>query len=338
MYVDNTNVTRKRRRILSLDGGGILGTFPAAFLAGIEENLKRPIGEYFDLIAGTSTGGIIAIGLGMGLRASEIRDLYMTRGPEIFGQAHNPVTNFLLRHARVLQWLYRPKYDSEKLANVLIDTFGDRRLGHATQRLIIPAWNPVARSVHIYKTPHHKRLCTDYKALAVDVALATAAAPAYFQQHTTEHHVGLIDGGVWANNPAGIAVVEAIGLLGWPADGIDVLSLGCLEETYTISGQAGLSALALKVVKLFMDGQSKGALGIAKVLTGHEHERKAVYRVDYTVPSKINRLDDARLISKLIGLGNTAARERFPVLKSVFFESPAEPFNPNYKLENSDAL
>ena len=74
------------RRILTIDGGGIRGTFPAAFLAELEQELDRPIGSYFDLIAGTSTGGIIAIGLGMGLTAKEISRLYEEKGPAIFGQ------------------------------------------------------------------------------------------------------------------------------------------------------------------------------------------------------------------------------------------------------------
>ncbi|HEY8129280.1 MAG TPA: patatin-like phospholipase family protein, partial [Hyphomicrobium sp.] len=69
------------RRILCLDGGGIMGTLPASFLAAIEKNLDRPIGEYFDLIAGTSTGGILAIGLGLGLSAQQLLDLYVDRGP-----------------------------------------------------------------------------------------------------------------------------------------------------------------------------------------------------------------------------------------------------------------
>ena len=70
-------------RILSLDGGGIRGVFPAAFLARLEEHLEQPIGSYFDLIAGTSTGGIIAIGLGLGLAAKDILRLYENRGPAI---------------------------------------------------------------------------------------------------------------------------------------------------------------------------------------------------------------------------------------------------------------
>ena len=82
------------RRILSIDGGGILGTFPAAFLAEMEKDLDHPIGSYFDLIAGTSTGGILAIGLAMGIPASSLLDLYEKPGPEIFGENLGPLANF----------------------------------------------------------------------------------------------------------------------------------------------------------------------------------------------------------------------------------------------------
>jgi hypothetical protein len=82
------------RRILSIDGGGIMGTQPASFLASLEEDLDRPIGEYFDLIAGTSTGGILAIGLAMGIPARDLLDLYVRRGPHIFGQSGGALTTF----------------------------------------------------------------------------------------------------------------------------------------------------------------------------------------------------------------------------------------------------
>jgi len=75
------------RRILCIDGGGIKGTQPAAFLAALEEDLDRPIGEYFDLIAGTSTGGLIAMGLALGHSAKSLLALYEERGPKIFGQS-----------------------------------------------------------------------------------------------------------------------------------------------------------------------------------------------------------------------------------------------------------
>uniref|UniRef100_UPI00402BA94F CBASS cGAMP-activated phospholipase n=1 Tax=Methylomonas sp. PHL2-19 TaxID=3438878 RepID=UPI00402BA94F len=319
------------RRILCIDGGGILGTFPAAFLAGLEQHLEgRPIGSYFDLIAGTSTGGIIAIGLAMGLRAADLLDLYERRGPEIFGQGRGTWTDFILDKLRLGRQLVLNKHDSGPLRQVLTDTLGSKRIGDAATRLLVPAWNPVARSVYIYKTAHHPRLRNDYKSLAVDAAMATAAAPTYFRQHVTQHAVGLTDGGTWANNPTALAVVEAITMLGWPGDSLQVLSLGCLEETYTIRKWAGIGTLGSKVIKLFMDGQSHGAMGIAKLLTGHEHERTAIHRINHTVPYSAYKMDDTRVIQDLKGLGYSFARDRHPVLDPVFFSQPAELFTPVY--------
>ncbi|WP_086134589.1 CBASS cGAMP-activated phospholipase [Methylocaldum sp. SAD2] len=327
-----------KRRILCIDGGGILGTFPAAFLAGLEQHLPHPIGSYFDLIAGTSTGGIIAIGLAMGLRASDLLDLYEKRGPEIFGQGRGPVADFLCDKLRLGRWLVMNKHDAGPLRAVLEDVLGGKRIGDARTRLLIPAWNPVARSVYIYKTAHHPRLKNDYKALAVDAALATAAAPTYFRQHVTQHAVGLTDGGTWANNPMALAVVEAITLLRWPRNSLHVLSLGCLEETYTINKWAGIGTLGSKVIKLCMDGQSHGAMGIAKLLTGHEHERTAIHRINHTVPSNTYRMDDTRVIQDLKGLGYSFARDRQPVLDPVFFGSPAEAFSPIYTLDGEPVV
>ncbi|MBD1919440.1 MULTISPECIES: CBASS cGAMP-activated phospholipase [Cyanophyceae] len=325
-------VDQRKRRILSVDGGGILGTFPAAFLAGIESQLDRPIGEYFDLITGTSTGGIIALGLGMGLRAADILDLYERRGPEIFGQHQTPLQNLLNNKLRAIRWLYQRKYSSDSLRAILIELFGEKRLGEAKHRLVIPAWNPIAQSVYIYKTPHHPRFKTDYKSLVVDAALATSAAPTYFQQHITQESVGLIDGGIWANNPIAVGVTEAVGVLNWPGDQISVLSLGCLDEVYTLPKAAGIGSLGTKLVSLFMSGQSHGAMGIAKLLTGHEHEREAIFRVNQAVPSGIYSMDGVSAIKDLKGLGFSHARERFPSLEKVFFTELAESFEPLYTL------
>ena len=323
-------------RILCIDGGGILGTFPASFLAELEQHLDYPIGSYFDLIAGTSAGGITAIGLAMGLPASNLLELYEKHGPEIFGANHSTIGNFLTRHARSLRHCYRRKYSSDALRAVLQGALGDTRIGHARTRLIVPAWNPVAQCVYIYKTAHHSRLKTDYHSLAVDAALATSAAPTYFHHHITQHDVGLIDGGVWANNPIGIAVVEAVTVLGWQPESLYILSLGCLDETYTIPKTAGLGTLGSKIIKLFMDGQSHGAMGIAKLITGHEHERpNAIHRINHTVPYNAYKMDDTRIIQDLKGLGYTKARDRQPTLEPVFFQQPAEPFVPVYQLNGA---
>ena len=125
-------------RILSLDGGGIRGVFPAAFMARLEEHLEHPIGRYFDLIAGTSTGGIIAIGLGLGLSAGEILKLYVEQGPAIFGQGHGAVENWVRQKLRGMAHLLVTKHSSEPLRHAL-----DRRARPSeARRKSHPARNP----------------------------------------------------------------------------------------------------------------------------------------------------------------------------------------------------
>src|SRR5690606_40909504 len=115
---------------------------------------------------------------------------------------------------------------------------------------------------------------TDYKERAVDAAMATAAAPTYFARHMTANDVGLVDGGIWANNPAGIAVVEAIAILEWAPDDIRVLSIGCLDEIKETRRAHGVATLAFQLADLFMAGQSHGSLGIAKLLTGTDPQHQ----------------------------------------------------------------
>ena len=92
-------------RILALDGGGIKGTFTAAALAAWEKDSGRRVCEHFDLITGTSTGGILAIGLGLGLPAERILQFYREQGPRIF-----PITRFTRRFTHTIRQLFRPKF------------------------------------------------------------------------------------------------------------------------------------------------------------------------------------------------------------------------------------
>lgn len=321
------------RRILCLDGGGIMGTQPASFLAALEEDLDRPIGEYFDLIAGTSTGGILAIGLGLGLSAKQLLELYVDRGPHIFGDAETGVPAYLSGPWRWLKHWFATKHDAADLRQDLETILGQKRIGDSRTRLLIPAWDPAHRSVYIFKTAHHPRLTTDYARLAVDAAMATAAAPTYFKRHTTAEHVGLYDGGVWANNPIALAVVEAISLCGWPASSLRILSVGCVNEVYALGESPGKLAMVGDLARLFMDGQSRGALGIAKLLTGHEHEREAIFRCCPDVPKDLFKMDDTSKISELRGMGAAAARKERPRLEPVFFREPTERFEPVHKLK-----
>ena len=320
------------KRILTIDGGGIRGTFPAAFLANLESDLELPIGRYFDLISGTSTGGIIAIGLALGLSAAEILKLYEDRGPAIFGQTKNGLPGWLASHYRLGRWLFwGPKYSAKPLHEALTEAFGQRRLGEASTRLLVPAWHPQTQGVYIFKTAHHPRFQTDYKELAVDAAMATAAAPTYFAKHITANDVGLVDGGLWANNPTGIAVVESTATLGWQSSELKVLSIGCLEDIKDVQEAYGAARLAPQLASLFMAGQSHGSLGIAHILTGDPHNRRAIYRVSPPVPDGFYTLDNTRRIRDLKDHAFAVARVQRPILEPEFFTKPAEEFVPVYR-------
>jgi patatin-like phospholipase/acyl hydrolase len=177
------------RRILTIDGGGIKGMFPASFLANIEDAIESPVADYFDLIVGTSTGGIIALGLGLGFSAHELVEFYKDLGPKVFPQ--NNWWKQLLHFAQ-------GKYDSSPLRDVLTEKFGDRKLGHSTKRLVIPSVNLDKGEPYIYKTAHCERFAYDYKVSAVDVALSTSAGPTYFRPHRIETGTTFVDGGIFA--------------------------------------------------------------------------------------------------------------------------------------------
>jgi hypothetical protein len=307
------------KKILSIDGGGIKGVFPASFLATIEDSIGDKISNYFDLIVGTSTGGIIALGLGLGFSAKEILAFYENSGPEIF--AGNRFLRFLRR-------LGFSKYSHKPLRAALTSIFAERRLGESTIRLIIPSLNLETGEVHIYKTSHIPRLERDYKESVVDVALATAAAPTFFPTHRSAAGTPLIDGGLWANNPVGLAVVEAIGVLGWSKDSLRVLSIGCTTELLNIGlGRRfalGLGYWGLKIVNVFMTAQSSSSTSTAQVLAGHEN----IIRINLPVPKGRFGLDVIKEIPSLRGLGDTEARKAIPSLRSIFFNERAEKFIP----------
>lgn len=314
-------------RILSLDGGGVRGVFSATVLANFEDKIGEPIGQYFDLIAGTSTGGIIALALGLGVPAKEIAKLYEEKGPVIFGKDQSRKARF----ARSMRQLFKgAKHNSTGLRNELEAVFGDRLLGESQTRLIIPSFHPETSKVYVYKTAHHERFQYDHKVKVVDVALATSAAPTYLPSHKSEAGVELIDGGVWANNPIGAAVVEAVGVLGWQRDLIDILSIGTLDEP--IKPEHGRSALGMTIsqyiIKMFMAGQAHSSQGTAMLLTGDPHERKAIWRINQTAPAGRFSLDDPRKVGEMKDRALAEAREQWPIVGEPFFSSKASMFTP----------
>ncbi len=317
------------KRILSIDGGGIKGVFPAAFLADLEAELDAPLASYFDLITGTSTGGIIALGLGMGIPAAQILAFYEDRGPEIFRGG---------KGIGRLKQLVRAKYNPAPLEAALRDVFGERKLGDSKTRLMIPSLDLETGAVHVMKTAHHPRFERDYKLSAVDVALATAAAPTYFPTHRLAAGIPLVDGGMWANNPMGPAAVEAIGILEWAKGDVRLLSVGCTDEAFAMkanrTSRLGLNYWATRLVNVFMAGQSSSSLGTAQLLLGHEN----VVRVSPVVSPKRFKLDGVEGIESLRGLGASMARIELPKLRTTFFEEQSEPFEPLRKLDPNDGV
>lgn len=311
--------------ILSLDGGGIRGIFSATFLAALEEDLGIEIRNNFDLIAGTSTGGIIALALGLDLRPREIVDFYVQHGPAIFPSR--------ARWRVALQWVYR-KYSQDPLREALKTCFRDKRFGDSTKRLVVPSYNIGEDDVYIFRTAHHERLRRDYKVPAWKVALATSAAPTYFPTCREIDSIRLVDGGVWANNPTMVAVAEAVETIGVPLSSIRILSLGTsdpitrrpsrLENGGTLAWARGSNA-----IDVILRGQSTAANNQAKLLLG----RDKITRVNPAVAAEQFSLDGVKEAQELIGKAAHVSRQNAPEYTKLFANHTAPPFRPFYSGE-----
>jgi uncharacterized protein len=296
-----------RFQILSLDGGGIKGLFSAAVLARIEEDLSVQVTDHFDLITGTSTGGIIALGLGLGMRPKEIVDFYVEHGPQIFRQ-----TSFWTSFC----WLLRRKYPQLPLRRAVQQCFEEKLLLDSTKRLIITSYSLDKDEVYLFKTPHHPRLTRDWKVPAWKVALATSAAPTFFPPCEDVDHLRLIDGGVWANNPSLVGIVEAVSMLNVPLQSISLLSLGTtngLANKPTVLNRGGLWQWRTAGIDAALRGQSHGVQGQAV----HLLSKDRAIRLDPAVPDglfALDKLSEKRLLAE----ASHASRNFTPTFTSAF--------------------
>jgi len=167
--------------------------------------------------------------------------------------------------------------------------------------------------------------------------MATAAAPTFLDPHTTEDAIELIDGGVWANNPIGVASIEAIGMLNWPADRLKILSIGTINDVKAPPRWKGKLPMAMSMARLFMAGQSHSAMGTAKIVTGDVHYRRAIWRIDQTAPLGRYTLDNVGRITEMKNRGFTEAREQLPILRPHFFAERAAEFLPFHSLKSANA-
>jgi uncharacterized protein len=287
----------------------------------------RSIAGYFDLIAGTSTGGIIALGLAAGLRAADLRGLYMERGNEIFPPYGPGFVGRVGRRLSAWRRFLRYSYDQEALARVLREHLGDLRLGAARTRLCIPSFEGVHGEVYIFKTPHHPDFHKDLHEPMVKVALATSAAPTYYRPLRDAGYT-FVDGGVWANNPVMIALTEALTSYSVDRLQLRILSIGCGDNPYSVAGgkiaRGGIWHWR-DIINGAMRLQSQNALGQAGLLIGPER----LVRID--VPKQVPRieLDDWQAAVVLLpGPAAAAVASDGDRIASMFLAEPARAYVP----------
>jgi patatin-like phospholipase/acyl hydrolase len=205
-------MSSKPFKILSIDGGGIKGLYSASVLARLEEKAGKPAGECFDMICGTSTGGLIALGLANGMKAQDLVDLYLNHGKAIFPTHENRQLRWIQRNIihTLSQTFFWGKFRNKNLKRILEETFGETTLGQLNNLVLIPSFNLTSGQPRMFKYPHKEGgFHMDKNISLVDAALATSAAPTYFPIHSIDDTL-YIDGGVWANNPSLCALLEAL--------------------------------------------------------------------------------------------------------------------------------
>jgi predicted acylesterase/phospholipase RssA len=273
-------------RVLSIDGGGIRGLYSATLIEELALRFARTrgapaldVGKGFDLIAGTSTGGIIACALAYGSSPKRVAKLYREAGPRIFAGNRLPEGNGWLGKLRFVRWaishLNRPIHDSRPLRDELAKIFGSATLGsvyqHRKVALCIPSVSLLRETPRVFKTAHlsseHFR---DDDIPLVEACLATAAAPVFLPlarvaERTSAEPDVYADGGLWMNNPTIVALLEALTMTPTEQE-IQIISVGTCPapaggNPAAIPLQRGLAGwkVGSKALELSMNAQAAAA-------------------------------------------------------------------------------
>lgn len=313
-------------RILSLSGGGYKGLYTAQVLAGLEaESGDVPLHKRFDLIAGTSIGGILALSLASGKTTMQaVANLMAEQGVNIFGQKDPPKSQVgvaldLFNHRA------KARYSAQPLRELIEKIVGaDTCIGDLKQKTIVPTVNVTKGSPQVFKTPHHPTYERDWKVPLVDVALATAAAPTYFPLHKIGSE-RFVDGGVYANSPDELAVHEALHFLGIKPDEIEILSVGTTTARFSFSGNL-VSDMGLKdwftdqrLMSVMIGAQQMNTDFMMKHRFADRYVRVDAFPSASQIPDM--RLDNAKpgATEDLKGLAEASLRDHLPKLKARAF-------------------
>jgi uncharacterized protein len=290
------------KKVLSIDGGGIRGIIPAMILAEIERRTVKRTAEVFDLVAGTSTGGILALGLtkpgqdgGPEYSAKALIELYETEGGKIFDR---PVWHRIHSAGGVAE----EKYPAKGIEEVALEYFGNVRLAEALTEVLVTAYEIERRGPWFFKRRHAKDKNREGdNFLMREVARATSAAPTYFEPLQLEWvphgNRAFVDGGVHSNNPAMCAYVEARKIHPEEDDFL-VLSLGTGEPTREMPYEEvkgwGLALWAQPILNVVFDGVSDTVdYQLRELLSTEEGETRRYYRFQSKLDIGKDDMDDA---------------------------------------------
>lgn len=215
---------KNKIKVLTLDGGGVRGYLSAKILFNLEtllndeKNENINIGQRFDLIVGTSTGGIIACALSIGKSAQEIFELYETLIPKVF----TPISKGYCKN----------KYSNEVLRKELENILGGETLKDVITNLCVTSVDVENSSPRFHKSDYFKRNAPRQDERLLDLALATSAAPTYFPLINAKHSTNLTDGGIVANNPSLVGLIDAMQLTDNKTENISLVSIGTGEQCH----------------------------------------------------------------------------------------------------------
>lgn len=315
-------------RVLSLSGGGIRGLYTASFLAEVEHLSGKKFADHFDLIVGTSTGGLIAIAIGLGNSVGSIRDFYKTNGPAIFPAGKIP------RRWQFWKQIGYPKHDEAALETLIKQCVGaERTIGDSRRPLVVNAFHAAGGKPICFKTRHHDDFKKDHSRKAWEVAMATSAAPVFYRAFQAADGSDYVDGGVWANCPVLVGAIEAIDRFNIPRNEIEILSVGTTKTAFSISQAArcggawqNVSMKNRAVVNLLMEANRRSAMFMAQRLVGPA----SVVEIDRDIDGKGYEMDDARphVLRDLQSLGEDDAKTHAAAIQGRFFQTPARPWVP----------
>ena len=290
--------------ILALDGGGTRGIYPAQVLANLEQKLGVGVKDCFDLIAGTSTGAIIAGAAAAGLPMTEVVALFEREAPRIFRKN-------LLRLGG-----FRSRYDHRALASVIRRYLPEQTLGETETPLLITSSDIATGGVYVFKSRYQQELGKDYvrdgNVALSDAILASCAAPTYFDPAAVGNYL-LADGGVWAGNPSLIALTDAMAAFGKGLADVSILSLGTGRTALFYRRQKNWGAITgwggIKLFSYLISAQSQAAANMSKLLLGRNY-RRLDPEIDHW------KLDDTKHLGNLKALADRDFAAEFRQIQS----------------------